>query len=373
MIQNKTYIYINFLFCVCQHLHNAFMTDYPIIGGIDRIFMAFDFPDRVVHGGTGKLQREKTHKYVLDFSASTNPYPPLFSWTPEPSDLSYYPDDNYTELKERIGKYFNRDPSEICVGNGSIELIRVFCAVIFRDPSRKKLFFTDNPTFGEYALSARLVGAKQTSHVENAGVEFLCNPNNPTGILMKKADVLNRLQSHKDSDSFLFCDEAFIELSDPRESIADIKEPGLFVLRSLTKSFSVPGIRFGYGFANAALIEQIEIARSPWSVNAFAESYAMEAILHLDELITSRSAIERERTWLVEQILPLDLLCFPSSANYLLVNCRKNVGPLCKRLERNGILVRDCTSFGLPECIRIAVRTHEENIRLVEALVACVH
>ena len=58
------------------------MTDYPSIGGKDRIFMAFDFPERVVHGGTGKCQREKTHKNVLDFSASTNPYPPSFPWNP---------------------------------------------------------------------------------------------------------------------------------------------------------------------------------------------------------------------------------------------------------------------------------------------------
>ena len=335
--------------------------------------MTFDFPERVMHGGTGKLQREKTHKNVLDFSASTNPYPPSFAWKPDPFDLSYYPDDTYTELKERIGKIFKRDPSEICVGNGSIELIRVFCSVVFRDPSRKKLFFTDIPTFGEYALSARLAGAKQTNIAETVDVEFLCNPNNPTGTLTKKADVLARLQYHKDTGSFLFCDEAFMELSDPHESVADVCDPGLFVLRSLTKSFSVPGIRFGYGFGDADLIEQIETARSPWTVNAFAESYAMEALLHIDELDASRVAIDRERAWLVAQITPLGLTCSPSSVNYLLVNCRKNVASLCERLAQNGVLVRDCTSFGLPECIRIAVRTHEENARLIEVMAACVH
>ena len=358
---------------MCTHLHNAFMTDNPSIGEIDRIFMAFDFPKRVVHGGTGKLQREKTHKNVLDFSASTNPYPPVFAWTPNPHDLSYYPDDNYTELKERIGKIFRRDPSEICVGNGSIELIRVFCSVIFRDPSRKKFFFTNMPTFGEYSLSACLAGAKSTGNAEEADVEFLCNPNNPTGTLMKKTDVFARLQSHKDSGSILFCDEAFIELSDPHESIADVHDPGLFVLRSLTKCFSVPGIRFGYGFGDSDLIEQIETARSPWTVNAFAESFAMEAFLHIDELNASRDAIDRERVWLVAQITSLGLICSPSSVNFLLVNCRRNVASLCECLAHHNILVRNCTSFGLPECIRIAVRTREENSRLIEVLAACVH
>jgi threonine-phosphate decarboxylase len=356
-----------------QHLHNAFMTDNPSIGEIDGIFMAFDFPERVVHGGTGKLQREKTHKNVLDFSASLNPYPPTFTWTPNPCDLSYYPDDNYTELKERIGKIFKRDPAEICVGNGSIELIRVFCSVIFRDPYRKKLFFTHMPTFGEYYLSACLAGAKPTGKAEEAGVEFLCNPNNPTGTLMKKTDVLAKMQSHKESCSILFCDEAFIELSDPHETIADVCDPGLFVLRSITKSFSVPGLRFGYGFGDSDLIEKIETARSPWTVNAFAESYALEAFLHIDELDASRIGIYRERTWLAAQITSLGLICYPSSVNFLLVKCKRNVASLCECLARHNILVRNCTSFGLPECIRIAVRTREENSRLIEVLASCVH
>lgn len=349
------------------------MTDYPSIGEIERIFMVFDFPERVVHGGYGKLQRKKTNKSVLDFSASINPYPPSFTWIPNPRDLSYYPDDTYTDLKERIGNIFKRDPTEICVGNGSIELIRVFCSVVFRDSSREKKFFADVPTFGEYALSARLAGAEQTSEPERAVVEFLCNPNNPTGILTKKRDVLARLRSRKDSGNLLFCDEAFIELSNPQESVADICDPALFVLRSLTKCFSVPGIRFGYGFGDAALIERIETARPPWTVNAFAESYAMEALLHLDELALSRSVISRERVWLAEQIANLGFTSLSSTANYLLVNCVKDVKGLCECLAEKGILVRDCTSFGLPTCIRIAVRTHEENLCLIEVLTACVH
>jgi len=334
--------------------------------------MSFDFPERIVHGGTGKLQRKKMQKNLLDFSASVNPYPPPFVWSPDHQDISYYPDDSYTELKERIGEVFNRDPSEICVGNGSIELIRVFCSVVYRDPLRRKSFFAGMPTFGEYALSARLAGAKPAGTAAEAEVEFLCNPNNPTGVLLTRLEVLARLGTHHDTGSLLFCDEAFIELSDPGQSVADVCDPNLFVLRSLTKCFSVPGIRFGYGFGDPTLIEQIETARSPWTVNAFAESYAMEALLHLDDLAASRSAVDRERTWLVTQISSFGLSCLPSSVNYLLVDCGKAVSPLCEQLSQNGVLVRDCTSFGLPECIRIAIMTREENTRLIEVLEACV-
>jgi threonine-phosphate decarboxylase len=372
MNQSKTHRYKNFLLYDWQHLHNAFMTDYPIILEKERIFMVVDFPERVVHGGTGKRQQEKTHKKVLDFSASVNPYPPQFTWEMNHDSLGYYPDDTYSELKERIGTIFHRPPEEICVGNGSIELIRVFCSVVFRDSSRRKTFFQELPTFGEYALSARLAGGICTDNPSGAAVVFLCNPNNPTGHLTKRKEVLRQLHSVKKDGGILFCDEAFIELSDPDESVTDVCDPGLFIVRSLTKCFSVPGIRFGYGFGDPALIQKIETARSPWCVNAYAETYAMEALLHMDELAASRSAIKKERTWLFSEIRSLGMHCYPSKANYILADCGRNVSALCEMLALQGILVRDCTSFGLPSCIRVAVKTREENTRLVEALTACV-
>ena len=330
--------------------------------------MVVDFPKRVVHGGTGKRQLEKTKKNLLDFSASINPFPPDFEWHCNPAFLASYPDDSYHELKERIAAIFHRNPDEICVGNGSIELIRVFCSVVLRGDRH---FFCESPTFGEYALSARLAGAAPVDNPAKADVSFICNPNNPTGILQGKKNLIQSLSEMKSHDGILFCDEAFIGLSDPKESLADITDPNLFVLHSLTKSFSVPGIRFGFGFGSPDLIEKIEISRPPWSVNAFAEAFAMQALLHMDNLEASREQIRQERNWLSHEITALGLICHPSSVNYILVECNRDVAKLCEGLEKRLILVRDCTSFGLPTCIRIAVRTHEENLLLVEALAAC--
>jgi threonine-phosphate decarboxylase len=335
--------------------------------------MAVDFPRKVVHGGTGKRQREKTRKNVLDFSASVNPFPPKFDWRCDPESLSGYPDDTYSGLKERIGSVFGRDPEEICVGNGSIEIIRVFCAVMLGHAAGTRHFFIEPPTFGEYELSARLAGADRTDDKEKADVQFICNPNNPTGILKSRSDLLQELAAARRHGGILFCDEAFIGLADPKESLADVPDPGLFVLHSLTKSFAVPGLRMGFGFGERELVEKIETARSPWCVNAFAEAFAMEALLHLDDLAKSRKAIVSERDRLVSAIGRLGLSCLPSSANYLLVDCRKDVRSLCSDLLKKNILVRDCTSFGLPACIRIAVRTPDENSQLIEALGSCVH
>ncbi|PKL64170.1 MAG: class I and II aminotransferase [Methanomicrobiales archaeon HGW-Methanomicrobiales-3] len=334
--------------------------------------MVVDFPKRVIHGGTGKRQREKTHKNVLDFSASVNPFPPAIDWNVDTIDLSCYPDDTYSELKDRIAQVFSRDPAEICVGNGSIEIIRAFCSVTLGRAAKNAKFFIEPPTFGEYELSARLAGAERTLNPDAAGVCFVCNPNNPTGILRPRTELLDQLDHIKRNGGLLFCDEAFIGLSDPRESLAGIQDPALFVLHSLTKTFSVPGLRIGFGFGDPDLVEKIETFRCPWSVNALAEAFAMEALLHLDELEKSRDAIFRERDRLVSAISSLGLTCMPSAVNYLLVDCGRTATPLCEALAGHNILVRDCTSFGLPTSIRIAVRTHDENSQLLEALASCV-
>jgi threonine-phosphate decarboxylase len=349
------------------------MTAYPSNLGKERVLMAVDFPKRMIHGGTGKRQREKTKENVLDFSASVNPFPPKVVWHCDPSDLSSYPDDSYNGLKERIGEVFCRDPLEICVGNGSIEIIRVFCSVTLGHAKGTRYFHIEPPTFGEYELSASLAGAERTADPGNADVLFVCNPNNPTGTLLRRAELLRRLRDVKKHEGILFCDEAFISLADQNESLADIRDPNLFVLHSLTKSFAVPGLRIGFGFGDPDLVEKIETARSPWCVNAFAEAFAMEALLHLSDLTDSRRAIKEERHRLLSSISDLGLTCNPSSVNYILVECGKEVTPLCEALARKNILVRNCASFGLPTCIRIAVRTPDENIRLLEALGSCVH
>ena len=334
--------------------------------------MAVDFPKRVIHGGTGKRQREKTKENVLDFSASVNPFPPKISWHCDTTDVSGYPDDTYCELKERIGSVFSRDPDEICVGNGSIEIIRVFSSITLGRTTETRHFFIEPPTFGEYELSARLAGAERAACPEKADVRFVCNPNNPTGTLLHRTELLHMLKTAKSHEGILFCDEAFISLADPEESLVNIHDPSLFVLHSLTKSFAVPGLRIGFGFGDHDLVEKIETARSPWCVNAYAEAFAMEALLHLGKLADSRIAIKEELHRLVSGISDIGLTCNPSSVNYILVECGTDVTSLCEALAKKNILVRHCASFGLPTCIRIAVRTPYENTLLLEVLGTCV-
>jgi len=297
-----------------------------------------------------------------------NPLPPRLDPVLDPRELEYYPDDGYTLLKETIGRLFNRRVDEIAVGNGSIELIRVFCACVLSPGDHVSI---PSPTFGEYEDSARLAGAGLFSGSGTPKATFLCNPNNPTGVLLPSKEVDTLLSSVAEEEGILFLDEAFIELSDPLQSMVGRRDPSLFLLRSLTKSFSIPGIRFGYGFGDPDLIARIEATRPPWSVNAYAEHYALRAFAHYHDLEQSMIYIEAERERLYSRLADLPVRVTPSQANFILVDLLTDATPVCEDLLRHGVLVRDCHSFGLPRSIRFAIRTREENSLLIEALREC--
>lgn len=326
------------------------------------------YPQKVIHGGTGKGRRDREGKEYLDASASLNPFAPVVPIEVDPADLSPYPDDTYQRLKEVIGDYYHRDPAEVTVGNGSIEIIRTFCRVCTgpRDP-----VWIRTPTFGEYRFSAELAAAPVTQDPRDASVHFLCNPNNPTGECLSVPSVRQYLEDAVRNDAILFLDEAFIELYDPAQSLSGERDRNLFVLRSLTKAFSVAGIRFGYGFGDPDLISAIEAVRLPWTVNAFAEVYAIAAISRLDELAWSRELIARERDFLSTGIRDLGLPVRPSMVNFILVDLPFPASGFCESLAQKGVLIRDCTSFGLPFAVRIAVGTREENQRVLEAMQQC--
>ncbi|MBP2145239.1 threonine-phosphate decarboxylase [Methanofollis sp. W23] len=330
--------------------------------------MTSQIPKKTKHGGTVRWHKKHSGMDLLDFSASINPFPPAVPLTPPDEDaITSYPDDQYEELKEAIALHFGRTPEEVTVGNGSVEVIYTFCAATL-GPGRRAAILP--PTFGEYEMGTRLAGATVTADPARAAVRFLCNPNNPDGALASRDEVLALLDDLP-SGQRLFVDEAFIELADPAESVSDICHPALFVSRSLTKSFAIPGLRFGFGLGDPDLVAELEARRLPWTVNVWAEAFALRALRHFDDLAESRQMIRVERAWLTRALQGLGLVPLSSTANFLLVPLPCLASDLTAALLNHGVLVRDCTSFGLPRAIRVAVRRPDENRRLVEALAAC--
>lgn len=319
---------------------------------------------KAVHGGRGRYINRNSSE-LLDFSASINPYPPSLDLSLPHEAVHHYPDDEYQMLKKTIADYHHCSPENITVGNGSVEVIRTLCHTLL---SPGKSAYIPKHTFAEYAMSVTLTGARVHSIEEESDLLFLCNPDNPSGILLSKEEVLNKIPDQKGRTQLLCVDEAFIDLSDPDESVAGLIQPGLFVLRSLTKSFAVPGIRFGYGIGSPDLISAMEVMRPPWTVNALAESVVLQAFSKYQDLEYSRKMIADERSRLIQVIEDHGWRCIKGTANYLLIDTGSNANEITSKFERYDIIVRDCTSFDLPAHIRIAIRTPEENNRLLKAL-----
>jgi len=355
---------------------------------INRIRKSFARAEECKHGG--KVQEATSILGVepLDFSANINPLgsPPLDNlvWE-EIKKFGHYPDNSYLGYRRAAAKFTNVDDKCIVPGNGSSELIRLFAEACLEDGD---LALVPTPSFGEYTNQSILAGGSvkkvdigedglpvlSDSLLEEAKLLFLCNPNNPTGRLLSAAQVTDIADRCEASETFLLVDEAFIELSEPEESVAALapNRESLFVMRSLTKSFGVPGLRLGFGVTNVELARIMNLARIPWSIGSLAAA-AGEYLLGCEgHLMRSRQIIKTEIAWLQDSLQDMGLKPIPSTVNFILVDirpCGLASDILAKRTMQEGVLVRDCQSFGLGKSyIRVAVRNRDENERLITAL-----
>jgi len=343
------------------------------------------------HGGK-IIEVSEVVPSVLDFSASLNPYkhPRIKALLKAAlAESFHYPDHTYRRFSEAIGRYLSVSADMVVPGNGSVELIRLCAWVLLRKGSKAII---PAPTFGEYELACRLSGVEPifvplwdeqafkrdlfaALAAEDVQMVFLCNPNNPTGKLLSKETVSEIARACDAVNAFLVVDEVFIELSDPRQSVASENLDHVFVLRSLTKSFAIPGLRAGYAITNPELADAINRVRVPWNLNAIAEAAGVALLKDCESYLNaSREKMRAGRRELTSRLRntrglqPLD-----SDANFVMVNIAGtslSSPEFARKLRRCGFLIRDCRSFRLTgdDFIRIAVRTKTENARLLEAI-----
>lgn len=362
----------------------------------------FDIADtaKVVHGGKvfDFARTQGCHlSEILDFSANINPLglSPMLraAITENLCDIVHYPDRFCTTLRVLLAKHYRLKPGQLLIGNGSTELIHL----IPRAMGLKRILIP-SPSFSEYENAAHLAGAtvefialreendfrldvremvdKINNHQKN-GIDaiFLCNPNNPTGHLLSKSDIISVLKAAFHLGVLVILDEAFIDFTEAPSFIEEIHwYINLIVVRSFTKFYAMPGLRAGYLAANAKTVSQIEAIQTPWSVNHLAAVAAAAGMGDVAYIKKSRQVIETERSYLSEALSCLPgLTVFPASANYLLLKLGEGVpdaDELAKRLGPFKILIRSCESFrGLSDrYVRIAVKTHKDNQILITRL-----
>lgn len=350
---------------------------------------SFAVHNPVVHGGRYSIDNRDSS--IVDFSSNINPagMPASVKSTLKKrlNKIENYPDLHSNELMSSLKKYTGLSKTNLIVGNGAIEIIYNFCSAFLS----KKRILISVPTFGEYEAAAKLADCKITffktmnlsenldsfiSKIPTNGCVFVCNPNNPTGTILSKKQLTKIILSAKRKSCLVFVDECFIELvPQSNQSILNLvkRYDNLFVLRSLTKSFALAGIRIGYAGSSKEIITILHNIKIPWSVNALAQEAGIIAIKNKSHLTNSKSVIKKESNFLKNKISDLqDFKCYPSSTNFILIKTKQDSTKIQKNLLKHKVLVRDCKNFrGLNNhYIRIAVKSRKDNLKLIQALEA---
>ncbi len=336
------------------------------------------------HGGVVSRSLGVSEGDLLDFSQNVNPLgPPARALEAarralyEESDR--YPDADYPRLREALAAYLGVPPGSVVPTNGGAEAL--FLAARAAGARGRALIL--EPTFSEYAAAARAAGLEPVPRVarwpldgfsfdrsalqnlEGVGLVFLCNPNNPTGDALSRAEVLEVADHVRERSAVLVVDEAFADFA-PGVGVAAEVDEGLYVARSFTKFFAIPGLRLGCLVCERA--GRVLELQPSWPVNVVAAAAGTAAVGDRSFAQDSVVGVARLREELFRALGALPgLTPFPGAANFLLV--RGPVG-LAERLARRGVLVRGCEPFpGLePGYFRAAVRSAAHNERLVAAL-----
>ncbi|HLO25803.1 MAG TPA: threonine-phosphate decarboxylase CobD [Geobacteraceae bacterium] len=329
---------------------------------------------------------------ILDFSASINPLgPPPGVRTAVATAfdrLGHYPDSACTELTAALADHHGCEPSNVCIGNGSTELIYLLPRLV---AGRRALIIA--PTFSEYAVALRHAGweydwlvlpsdagfplalaAVRKELKKGYGLLFLCNPGNPTGRLYGQEEVAELLDICREAGTLPVVDEAFMDFCEEASVKRHVIESGAgVVLRSMTKFYGFPGLRLGYALAAPSLTERLVTLRLPWGVSTLAQAAGLAALADNTHAGRSRAFVAEERTFLMNGLCDLPgVRLWPGAANYVLARLDGGMtaAGLQGRLLPERILIRDCGNFhGLDgHFFRVAVRTREENERLLAAL-----
>jgi histidinol-phosphate aminotransferase len=328
---------------------------------------------------------------LIDLSTNVHSYGPPASVAATVAGVSLerYPDANAATMREAMAHQLGVEPEQVVAGNGSVELIYLL-AHAYLDPHDRALVI--GPTFSEYASAIRFCGAEAIEyraprqHAFRPNLEdilrliwtqrpkliFCCNPNNPTGQVLGEAEVRVLMEAAGRVGGLLVLDEAYLPLADRGVFTwrsVDLLESGpVVLLRSVTKDYAVPGLRLGYALAPVGVGQTLNAVRLPWGVNVFAEAVGRTLLTETSYLDKCRARLAQDKAYLLNALSTIRASYIPSATNFCLIRVGGTAQACRQALLHYGVIVRDCTSFGLPDHIRVSVHDRRATDRLVLGL-----
>lgn len=287
-----------------------------------------------------------------------------------------YPDPHQRTLKKSLSKIKGISVDNICIGNGSDEIIdlvfRIFC-----EPKKDSVIICP-PTYGMYEVSANInnvniIKIPLDSNFElnvdeilsqNAKCLFLCSPNNPTGNSLKNIEVLMN-----EFNGIIIVDEAYIDFSDKPSFIGRLSEfPNLIIMQTFSKAWALASARVGIAYADSNIIKLMDKTKPPYNVSRFNQEVALKALSKPKKFERRLKVILEQRDNLLKEFTKISVIkkVFPTDANFILIKV-SDADKLYNYLVSNKLIVRNRNSV-ISDCIRITVGTPKENEALIEAL-----
>ncbi|MDY7015512.1 MAG: histidinol-phosphate transaminase [Cyanobacteriota bacterium] len=323
------------------------------------------------------------HIRTIKLNTNENPYPPspkamqvLQDFAPE--RLRRYPDPMAKEFCQAASQVLGVPADWILAGNGSDDLL----TMLFRacsEPGRAVAYPV--PTYVLYRTLAEIQGAEtiEIPYPEDyrlpveelietqAAIAFIASPNSPSGTLVP-LERLERLAANL--SGVLVVDEAYVDFAETHALELVQKYENAIVLRTLSKGYSLAGLRFGFGIANPKLLEGLIKVKDSYNIDAIAQAVATAAIADSEHKDRNAEKVKMERDSVAIALSKLGFEVLPSQANFVLatVPTAAEAEVLYQQLKNRGILVRYFKQPGLNNKLRITVGTPEENAALIEAL-----
>jgi histidinol-phosphate aminotransferase len=324
---------------------------------------------------------------IIKLASNENPLGPspaaLAAMEKALQQLHLYPDGNAFYLKQKLGEKLGVEPENLILGNGSNEIIE-FVGHALIAPGTEVI--VSQYCFLVYPIITRLFGgnlitvpAKDYGHdlramlraiTPQTRIIFVANPNNPTGTLAERDEVVELLNGVP-PQVLLVMDEAYIEfLNGAVDLLPFVRgrlKPNLLLMRTFSKIYGLAGLRIGYGIAAPELIAALEKVRQPFNINSLAQTGALAALDDDEHINRTRANNAQGLGFLQTEFAHMRLETVPSVANFLLVKVGDGQR-VCTELQKQGVITRPMGPYQLPEFIRVSVGTPAENARCVDAL-----
>lgn len=335
-----------------------------------------------------EVERELGLKNIIKMASNENPFGPspmaIRALRRKLTNIFRYPDGNCYELKRKLSEKFKLEPDNFIIGNGSNEIIELLIRAFVRQD--EEVIMAD-PSFIVYRTATIVSGGRPVfiklnnfeynlKRMQNAinkktKMVIIDNPNNPTGIIVRKQELDSFIKDLPDS-VILILDEAY------REFVQDKGYPGeldyidcgkpVVILRTFSKAYGLAGLRIGYGITDEYITDYLNRLRQPFNVNFAAQVAAVAAI---DDSEHIKRTVENNKigmNFIIKSMTEMGLKCVPSEANFILIELPIDADTIYKEMLKRGIIIRSMKGYGLSNYIRITIGLPEDNKRVVSEL-----